>query len=249
MAARTLRRCSACLPAGSSPRARCSASSRPANARSPVRRSCSAMPRWWRGAQRPRGRGRGLAARDGCRRPAAEQLMQPVPDGAAGAPAGVDPPGLAAAGAGAPEPGIGTGAGRAERFGPGAAADPGSLSASRAAGPALPAGFAPRLAGRLGHIARRVAAADRAGHRRDRRAGRAQRPVRGADADRAAPAAPGADFLVGRVGDQAVRAQRPAVLVTDSDLLDGSAPCARLEAGPWRRSCGTTTARRSAGAS
>jgi hypothetical protein len=163
---------------------------------------------------------------------AAQQLTQPAPDSAAGAPAGADPPGLPAAGAGAPEPGIGAGAGRAERLGPGAAADLAGLSASRAAGPALFAGFAPRLASHLGYMARRVAAADRAGHSLYRRAGRAQRPVRGADADRAAPAAPGAGFLVGRVGDQAVRAQRPAVLVTDSDLLDGPAPCARLEAGP-----------------
>src|SRR5439155_2361060 len=163
---------------------------------------------------------------------AAQQLTQPLLAGAAGAPAGVDPAGLPATGAGAPEPGIRTGAGRAERFSPGAAANPGDLAAAAAPGPALLACFAPRLAGRLGHIARCAAAADRAGHRRDRRAGRAQRPVRGADADRAAPAAPGADFLVGRVGDQAVRAQRPAVLITDSDLLDGSAPCARLEAGP-----------------
>jgi hypothetical protein len=38
---------------------------------------------------------------------AAQQVTQPLPDGAAGAPAGVDPPGLPAAGAGAPEPGIG----------------------------------------------------------------------------------------------------------------------------------------------
>jgi len=75
-------------------------------------------------------------------------------------------------------------------------------SAPRAAGPPLLAGFAPRLAGRLGQVARSIAAADRAG-----------------------PEA-------GRVGDQAMRAQRPAVLVTDSDLLDSSAPCARLETGP-----------------
>src|SRR6266516_1297082 len=163
---------------------------------------------------------------------AAQQLTQPLRVGAAGAPAGVDPAGLPAAGAAAPEPGIGARARRAQGLGPGAAADPGDLAAAAAPGPALLACFAPRLAGRLGQVARCVAAADRAGHRRDRRAGRAQRPVRGADADRAAPAAPGADFLVGRVHDQAVRAQRPAVLVADGDLLDGSAPCARLEAGP-----------------
>ena len=49
---------------------------------------------------------------------------------------------------------------------------------------------------------------------------------------RPAAAAAGAGLLVGRIGDQALGAQRLAVLVTGRDLLDGSAPCARLGAGP-----------------
>jgi len=138
----------------------------------------------------------------------AEQLTQPLPDGAAGAPAGVDPPGLPAARAGAPESGSGR-VQAAQRGSPWCAADPASVSAPRAARPSLLAGFAPRLAGRLRQVARSIPAADRAGHGLHRAACRAQRPVRGADADRPPAAAAGADLQVGRVGDQAMRAQRP----------------------------------------
>src|SRR5260370_40515533 len=107
----------------------------------------------------------------------AEQYTQSLPEGAAGAQDGVDPPGLPAARAGAPESGLGTGAGCAEGLGLGAAADPAGVSAPRAARPSLLAGFAPRLAGRLRQVARSIPAADRAGHGLHRAACRAQRPV------------------------------------------------------------------------
>ena len=77
-----------------------------------------------------------------------------------------------------------------------------------------------------------------AGQRFDRQAGRAQRPVRGADADRAAPAAADAGLLVGRVGDQAVWAQRPAVLVAGGGLPHRSRTASRARPGTWPRSYG-----------
>ena len=77
-----------------------------------------------------------------------------------------------------------------------------------------------------------MTAADRAGHRLGRAAGRAERPAGSADSDGAAAAAAGAGLQVGRVGDQAGRAQRPSALVAGGGLADGPAPRARLGPGP-----------------
>ena len=199
---------------------------------SPGRRSCRARRPWCRAAPSRRGRGRGPAARADLAVLVAEQVTQPLLHRAAGAPAGMDAAGLPAVRAAAPEAGVGAGAGRAQRLGGGAAADRPGLAAARAPGPALLAGPAPWLAGGLGDHAGGVAPADRAGQDLPWHAVRAQRPAGSADADRPAAAAAGADLLVGRVGDQAVGAQRLAVLVTGGDLPDRSAPCARLGAGP-----------------
>ena len=159
----------------------------------------------------------------------AEQFPQPLAGGASDAPAAGDPPGLPAARAGAPETGVGAGAGPAERLGLGAAADPGHGPALRAACPPLLAGLTPWLPGRPGQVTGGAATADRAGHGLHWQACRAQRPARRPAADRPDAAAAGAGLEVGRVGDQAVRTQRPAVLIADRDLLDRPAPRARLE--------------------
>src|SRR5215471_912260 len=90
---------------------------------------------------------------------------------------------LPAAGAGAPEFRAGDGAGRAERRIGGAAADGGHGAAAGAAGPALLACPAPRLAGGLGNDARRFPPADGAGQRLPGTAAWAERPVLSADAD------------------------------------------------------------------
>ena len=63
------------------------------------------------------------------------------------------------------------------------------------------------------------------------RAAGAKRPVRGPALDRADPPAAGAGLQVLRGGDEAVRADRPALPVAGDGLADGSAACARLGAG------------------
>ena len=161
-----------------------------------------------------------------------EQFTQPAAGGAPGAPAGVDPAGFAAGRAAGPEAGIGTGAGRAERLGPGAAPDAAGPAASRAVCPALLAGPAPWLAGGLRGHARGLFAADTAGRDLPGAAAGAERAAGRADADRPPATAAGAGLLVGRVDDQAVRTQRPAVLVADRCLADGPAAGARLGPGP-----------------
>lgn len=188
------------------------------------RRRCLAGPLW-------RGRGRGPAVAGGSPGLVAEQAAEPLLHRAAGASAGMDAAGLPAARAAAPEAGVRAGAGRAERLAGGAAADRPGLTAARASDPALLAGPAPGLAGGFGDHARGILPADSADQGLPRHAVRAQRAAGSPDADRPAAPAAGAGLLVGRVGDQAMGAQRPAVLVTDSDLLDGSAPRARLETG------------------
>ena len=130
-------------------------SSRPARAGSPGRRSCSARPATVAGRSAAgEGMVEGLQVGADLAGLVAEQLAQPLLEAAAGAPAGVDAAGLPAAGAAAPEPGVGAGAGRAERLVAGAAADRAAWPQPRAAGPALLAGPAPRLAGGLGDHAR-----------------------------------------------------------------------------------------------
>ena len=116
-----------------------------------------------------------------------EQLAQPLLRAAAGARPGDRAGRAAAARAGVPEAGSGTGAGRAERCGAGAAADrrgPGRSRLHRAR--PLLAGRAPRLPGGLGDPAGRRACrrSSRSGSGSGAAAG-AERPVRGADADRA----------------------------------------------------------------
>jgi hypothetical protein len=162
---------------------------------------------------------------------AAEQATQLLAQLAGHAPSGGDAALLPATGAAAPEPRAGEGAGRAQRRVSGACADRRDRAAARAAGPALLACPAPGLAGGLGDHARAVLSADRAGQHFPGPAVLAQRPVGGAGADRPAPPAPGAFLLVGRVGDQAVRAQRPTVLVAGGGFPHGAAPGARLGPG------------------
>ncbi len=162
---------------------------------------------------------------------AAEQVTQPLAQLAGHAPSGGDAAVLSAARAAAPEPRAGEGAGRAQRRVSGAGADRRDRAAVRAAGPALLACPAPGLAGGLGDHARAVLSADRAGQHLPGPAVLAQRPVRSAGADRTAPPAPGAFLLVSRIGDQAVRAQRPAVLIASGGFPDGAAPGARLGPG------------------
>ena len=58
----------------------------------------------------------------------------------------------------------------------------------------------------------------------------AQRPVRGPPFDPAAAPAAGAGLQVRRVGDEAVRAQRPALVIAGDGLAAGSAACALLDA-------------------
>jgi hypothetical protein len=84
----------------------------------------------------------------------------------------------------------------------------------------VPARFAPGFAGRLGDVARPVLPADGAGHGRDRPAFLAQRASGRTDADTSPLAAADAGFLVGGVADQAVRAQRLAVLVAGGRFAD-----------------------------
>ena len=73
-------------------------------------------------------------------------------------------------------------------------------------------------------------AADRARQQRQREAAGAQRPVRGPPLDPAAAPAAGAGLQVRRVGDEAVRAQRPALVVAGDGLAAGSAARALLDA-------------------
>ena len=177
----------------------------------------------------------------------AEQVAQPLLHRAAGAPAGMDAAGLPAVRAAAPEAGVRAGAGRAERLAGGAAADRPGLAAARAPDPALLAGPAPWLAGGFGDQAGGVLPADPAGQDLPWHAVRAQRPAGCPDVDRPAPAAAGAGFLVSRIGDQALGAQRLAVLVTGRDLRGSLRTGRTAGSGTWPRSYCTTTARRSAG--
>ncbi len=160
-----------------------------------------------------------------------EQGAQPLINRAAGASAGPVPTGLPAAWAVAPELRVGTGAGRAERMIQGAAADRGDLAAAGAADPALLAGMTPRHAGGLGDHAGGVLPADAAAQDGVGQAARAERARRSSCADRASSVAGDAEFLVGRVGDQAVRTQRLAQLVPGGGLADGAATRARLGPG------------------
>ena len=112
---------------------------------------------------------------------------------------------------------------RAQRGINSAAADGADLAAPGAAGPALPAGRAPGLASRGGDRAGHRPAADRAVHDLPGPAAPAQRPVSGAGGDAAAPAAGNAVLQVGRVVDQAVRAQRPAVGIPGGGLAGAAA--------------------------
>lgn len=106
-----------------------------------------------------------------------EQLPEPLVHNAAVAWTGpVQPGGLTAARAGAPKRGIRPGADGAARLGAGAATHRLDLAAANTSSPALLAGLAPRLVGRRGDPARRLAAADRARHRLHRPTRRAQRP-------------------------------------------------------------------------
>ena len=150
----------------------------------------------------------------------ADQVAQLPLDRAARAPGVVDPAAFPAVWAAAPKPRFGAGAGGAQRRGERAAADGPLLAAGAAAGPPVPARFAPGFAGRLGDVARPVLPADGAGHGRDRPAFLAQRASGRTDADTSPLAAADAGFLVGGVADQAVRAQRLAVLVAGGRFAD-----------------------------
>jgi hypothetical protein len=113
------------------------------------------------------------------------ELVEAPVDEAAGAPAGAGMGRVTAGRAGGP--GRGRGAADAERIGQGARDDRGVTAAGRAgSGPVL-VGRAPGLAGEAGDAARRGLGADRAGQEPQPRTARAQRPVRGAPLDPAAP--------------------------------------------------------------
>ena len=163
------------------------------------------------------------------------QLVQARVDQAAGALAGVRMAGVAADRAAGP--GRGRGAAGAQRAGQGAGGDRRDAAAGRAGGRLPLAGRAPGQAGGAGDAARRGLAADRARQQRQRGAAGAQWPVRGPPLDPAAAPAAGAGLQVRRVGDQAVGAQRPALVIAGSGLAAGSAagalPGARVrDAGP-----------------
>ena len=158
----------------------------------------------------------------------AHQLVQAPADQAAGALAGT---GMARVAANrAAGPGRGSGAAGAERIGQGAGGDRRETAASRAGSRPALAGRAPRLAGDAGDATRRTLAADGARQQRQRGAAGAQRPVGGAPFDPAAAAAADAGLQVRRVGDEAVGAQRPAVVVAGDGLAAGSAADALLSA-------------------
>lgn len=140
-------------------------------------------------------------------------------------------PWLPAVGAGAPEVRVGAGAGRAKRFGQGAATDRRVRAATDAVDPPLPAGPTPRPAGGVGDHTRCLLAADLTRQGLRGHAAAAERPVGGADADRSAPPAAQAGLLVGGVGDQAVRTQWSALLVAGGGFLHGCAARAGLGAG------------------
>jgi hypothetical protein len=150
----------------------------------------------------------------------AQDVAQPLPNGAASASPGADPARLSAVRAAAPEARVVTGARSAEWLVEGAPTDRTVLAAARAARPAVPTRLAPGLAGRQGDVAGCLAAADRARHRLDRPTRLAERAVGRADADTSATAAIDALLLVGRIVDQAVGTQRFAVLVADRGLAD-----------------------------
>ena len=163
------------------------------------------------------------------------QLVQARVDQAAGALAGVRMAGVAADRAAGP--GRGRGAAGAQRAGQGAGGDRRDAAAGRAGSRPPLAGRAPGQAGGAGDAARRGLAADRARQQRQRGAAGAQWPVRGPPLDPAAAPAAGAGLQVRRVGDQAVGAQRPALVIAGGGLAAGSAagalPGARVrDAGP-----------------
>ena len=114
----------------------------------------------------------------------------------------------------------------------------------RASRPALFAGAAPRLAGGLGDRAGgrvRQIAQVLVGHGP---AAGAHRPVGAADVDRATTAAADADLLVGRVGGQAVRTQRPPVRVAGGRFADRATARARLGTGLGHAVAARSAARR-----
>lgn len=159
----------------------------------------------------------------------AEDLVEALVDQAANALAGMRIGRVAAGRAVVPDGA--RGAVLTARFGGGARDDGSGLPARTASGRAALARGTPRLADDSRCAARLFLAADRARRDRQRRAGAADRPVRRSDADRASAAAVETDFEVVRVGDQAVRTQRSAVLVASGWFAPGAATCAFLDAG------------------
>ena len=208
----------------------------------PGARRCPAGPPW-------RGRGRGPAAAGGSARPGRRAGH------AAAAPPCSGRTGRRAMRPGCPQSGQlrqkpGSGRVQAEHSGSlaGAAADRPGLTAAGAPDPALLAGAAPGLAGRLGDHAGRVLPADRAGQRSSR-----------ARSSRTA-ARPGARTLTGRRRPQPAQVSWLAGSVIRQCGHSGwpcssrAAACGwlrsvrRAGSGTWPRSCGSTTARRAAGA-
>jgi hypothetical protein len=116
-------------------------------------------------------------------------------------------------------------------LGAGARDDGRRLSARTASCSVVLAVWAPRPPGDSGCAARSFLTADRASRDRQGRAAPADRPVRCSEADRASSTAVEADFEVVRVGDQAVRTQRPTVAVTGRRFATRPAACAFLDAG------------------
>ena len=160
-----------------------------------------------------------------------EQVAQARRHGAASTSPAVDPSGLAATGAAAPDLVVGPGAQRAQRLVDCSAAQRSDRAAARAADPRLLARRAPRLAGHLRDNTGSGASADRAGQDGARYALAAERSVGCSNLYRSTPPAFDAGFVVGGIGDQAVRAQRSALLVAGGGLADRPAPAAGLGAG------------------
>src|SRR6478735_1713268 len=158
-----------------------------------------------------------------------EQRGQPCPQRATPAPTPAVLALLSAAGAGVLQSAR-AGAGRADRLGESAVADWLDHAAAGAACSPLQTGVAAGFPGELGDHRGGRAAADRTDHRGDRPAGRTQRSVAGADADRTAATTSGTGFLVDRIGAQTVWAQRFPVLVPGGWFAVDAAARARFGA-------------------
>lgn len=136
-------------------------------------------------------------------------------------------PGLTASRAAIREFRVGAKAFGAQRFLTRAATDRRHHTAPGASRPPRLAGVTPRLSGGAGDLTKPCATADPACHCLAGTALLAPRPLQCACGDPSAPAAADAVLQVGRVVDEAVRAERSGFGVTGGRLAGGSAAGAR----------------------